>query len=97
MKKFTDTKIGMILGNIGLKPITDLIAGSTGLVSAIKEGNGPDSKISSRRGAGMALIGIAGVMSTTIDYSVTGQWISMLSFAVLGTALLAVTSFNSRK
>lgn len=97
MKKFTETKVGLFLGNIGLKPITDLLAGSTGLISAIKEGNGPDSKISSRRGAGMVLIGIAGAMSTTIDYAITGQWVSMLVFAVLGTSLLAITSFNSRK
>ena len=82
---------------IGIKPITDLIAGSNGIISIVKEKNDPNGKISSRRGAGMVLIGIAGTMASTIDYTNKWQVISMLVFASLGVFLLAVTSFNYKK
>jgi len=84
------------LAKIGVKPITDLIAGSNGIVSLLKETNDPSSKISSRKSAASALIFAAIAMSVTIDYSVTGQWVSMISFAVVGAGLLGMTTLSRK-
>jgi len=97
MTPFTGTKVGKFLGNIGIKPFTDLVAGSNGLISALKEGKDPNAKISSRRGGALIFIGAAVSMATTIDYMNKGQLITMLFFAALGAGLLAITSFNSSK
>lgn len=88
---FAETLIGKLLVKTGIKPLTD------GIVSIVKEVNDPNGKISSRRGSAVALIATAITMATTIDYSNKGQVITMLVFAVLGTVLLAVTSFNANK
>jgi|TARA_R100001530_G_scaffold130061_1_gene100750 fatty acid desaturase len=84
------------LAKIGVKPIADLIAGSNGIVSLLKETNDPNSKISSRKSAASALIFAAITMSATIDYSVTGQWVSMVAFAVVGAGLLGMTTFSKK-
>lgn len=82
---------------IGVKAITDTIAGENGIVSAIKEKNDPNGRISSRRGAALLLIGTAVTMSATIDYGNKLQVATMLGFAGLGTLLLVVASFNYKK
>jgi|1_EtaG_2_1085319.scaffolds.fasta_scaffold19623_2 hypothetical protein len=84
------------LAKIGIKPITDLIAGSNGIVSVLKESNDPKSKISSRKSAASALIFAAITMSATIDYSVTGQWVSMIAFALVGSGLLGMTTLSRK-
>ena len=84
------------LAKAGIKPIADLVAGSNGIVSLLKESNAPNSKISSRKSAASALIFAAITMSATIDYSVTGQWVSMIAFAVVGSGLLAMTTLSKK-
>lgn len=88
---FAETKIGKFLAKVGVAPLVD------GAVSIVKEVNDPNGKISSRRGAAIALIATAITMSGTIDYSHKGQIVTMLVFAVLGTALLIAASFNYKK
>lgn len=82
---------------VGVSPITELVAGKNGIVSILKENNDPNSKISSRKSAASALIIAAITMSTMIDYAVTGQVITMVSFAFLGSTLLALTTFNKKQ
>lgn len=82
---------------IGVAPIANLIAGENGLLSAIKEKNDPNGRISSRRGAALLLIGTAVTMAASIDYSNKLQVATMLGFAGLGVLLLIVASFNYKK
>ena len=96
---FKDSKVGKFLSVIGLRPVTDLIAGSTGIISALKEGKDPSSKISARRSAASVMLFAGITMISTADYSTPEIKIKMVMAGVLvvcGSFLLALTTFNKK-
>lgn len=74
-----------------------LVGSEKGIASLIRETGDPNKKISSRRGAGLLLLGTAATMSQTIDWSNMYQFATMIVFAFLGTILLIVASSNFKK
>lgn len=83
------------ISEVGLKPVTDLIAGRNGLLSVLKESSDPKSKISSRKSGASALLfgAVTMALTMTLDWKVA---VVICAFTVCGSALLALTAWNKK-
>ncbi len=84
------------LAKIGLKPVTDLIAGENGVLSVLKDSNDPNSKISSKKSAASAMIFTAIAMASIGDDPSKVELALIALFTVCGTGLLAVTVWRKK-
>ena len=93
---FAETKVGKFFAKIGIKPLTDLLAGPNGIISMLKESNEPGSKISSRKSAASVMIFTAVAMLPSLDYNSKGEVAVVCALMVCGSVLLALTTFTKK-
>ncbi len=93
---FAETTVGKFFAKVGIKPITDLVAGPNGIVSLLKENSKPDSKISSRKSAASVMILTALAMVPDLDYTSIGEVTVVCCLSACGSILLGLTTFTRR-
>jgi len=86
---------GKLFAKLGVKPITDLITGSNGIVSLLKHNGDPTSKISSKKSAASALLFAAITMAIGGNFT-TEKMLIICAFTAVGGFLLWVSAHYSK-